>query len=266
MITFLEGYPRETEGPRLYLMGWRPGLEGQVDHRFARWAAMFVFRGDGLLDHAGRSERLEAPFLLLARAGKRYRYGPDETWDECHMVFDTPPDGLRLSEWPRGALPMQDPTAVRAHLNRALRLLENPAVAGVVDQLDALAPVMMLAARYGSGERVGREPLRRIYAAEQWMREHLGEGFEVADVSERFGFSPATFRRWWNRRFELSPWQYVIRLRMQEAQRLLLASRYLSVGQVARRVGYPDPRYFATAFRQATGMTPTEFREQATAD
>jgi two-component system response regulator YesN len=37
----------------------------------------------------------------------------------------------------------------------------------------------------------------------------------------------------------------------------------MPVARVAQRVGYSDPRYFSTAFRDATGTTPTEFREQA---
>jgi AraC-like DNA-binding protein len=263
MITFLEGYPRMTDGPRLYLMGWRRNLADHINHRFARWSAMFVFSGDGYLERNDTRWRLDAPFLLLARQGERYRYGPDTAWDECHMVFDQPPPSLHLQDWPRQPIPMADPAAVRLHLQRALRLLENAPVPGVVDQLDALAPLMLLAARYGSGEDVAQEPLRRIYAAEQWMRLHLGEDFELDDLAERFGFSPATFRRWWDRRFELSPWQYVIRMRMQEARRLLLASPHMPVARVAQRVGYSDPRYFSTAFRDATGTTPTEFREQA---
>lgn len=45
-----------------------------------------------------------------------------------------------------------------------------------------------------------------------------------------------------------------------EAERLLRFSD-LSVGEVAHRTGYADPLYFSRAFRRATGLAPTAYRE-----
>jgi AraC-like DNA-binding protein len=262
MFTWLDSYARETEGTRLYLAGWREGLADQIDHRFERWAAMFIFRGSGHFEHAGRTQALQAPCLFLARPGERYRYGPDGTWDEFHMVFATPPPRLDLTEWPAGPMPIAAPDTVWGFVEAALPLMRDPAAVGVADQLDALAPVLLMAARYGHGAEPADGPLKRIYEAEQWIRRHLAEEFELGDLAARFGFSPATFRRWWNRRFDLSPWQYVIELRMQQARHLLLTYPHMPVSRVARRVGYDDPRYFSTAFRRATGHTPTAYRHR----
>ncbi len=260
MITGLHDYSRKTGEPWLHVVGWRTGLDHAVDHIFVRPAAMFIFRGTGRLIHRGARHEITAPAVFLARPGQRYRYGPDVTWDEFHAVLADSGTTLRLDVWPEHPWPMKDPPTMNAFRTRAVQLMENAAAPGVADQLDALVRLMLLTSRFGSGRRVEREPLRRIYAAEQWLQAHLAEQFTVADVAERFAFSPSTFRRWWARAFDTPPWQYVLNLRMREAQRLLLDLPYMPVQNVARRVGFPNQRYFATAFKQYAGQSPTAYR------
>ena len=55
--------------------------------------------------------------------------------------------------------------------------------------------------------------------------------------------------------------QYITRIRIEQAQRLLNESD-LKVGEIAGRVGLSDPRYFNTVFKRQVGMTPSEYRER----
>jgi len=41
-----------------------------------------------------------------------------------------------------------------------------------------------------------------------------------------------------------------------------LLDQDLSIKQVARAVGYPDPHYFTTLFGRRTGITPALFRKR----
>ncbi|MFC3230757.1 AraC family transcriptional regulator [Marinibaculum pumilum] len=53
--------------------------------------------------------------------------------------------------------------------------------------------------------------------------------------------------------------------RIAEAQRLLSApgARSLAIATIAYRTGYADPAYFSRVFREATGLSPREYRAQA---
>lgn len=51
-------------------------------------------------------------------------------------------------------------------------------------------------------------------------------------------------------------------LRMEKAKELLRRTN-LKTSEIGSRVGYPNAQYFATAFRKATGTTPSEFRERS---
>jgi len=65
------------------------------------------------------------------------------------------------------------------------------------------------------------------------------------------------FRQWLNR----SPLEEIRRTRLERARRLLRETE-LSIGVVARRVGFADGKSFATVFREATDLTPTEYRRR----
>ncbi len=55
--------------------------------------------------------------------------------------------------------------------------------------------------------------------------------------------------------------QYIRRRRMERA-RVMLRETTLGVAEVAAEVGYEDPSFFTRSFRQDTGMSPSQWREQ----
>ena len=140
------------------------------------------------------------------------------------------------------------------------RLLQNPAMPGVADQIDLLAQAILCAGFFGIGEDTKPGPVRQLFAAEAWMRSHFHEPIHLKKLVARFGFSEPTFRRLWKQHFPDTPWQHMTHLRMQEAQRLLRERPDLSIGEVANRCGFTDQRNFATAFRRTTGAPPGRYR------
>ena len=45
-----------------------------------------------------------------------------------------------------------------------------------------------------------------------------------------------------------------------------MSSGQYSVNEIAAMVGFNTPRYFSTAFKQYTGMTPTQFKNKNNED
>ena len=48
-------------------------------------------------------------------------------------------------------------------------------------------------------------------------------------------------------------------IRLKEAKRIIIETPGIRVGELAYKVGYKDPKYFATSFKKHYGMRPTEF-------
>ena len=93
----------------------------------------------------------------------------------------------------------------------------------------------------------------------EWMRGRAVEDLDSEVLAERLGVSLATLRRRFRTALDMSPTQYLIRLRINEAKRLL-AETMSPVKEIATRCGYASAISFHRAFRQATGNTPRTYR------
>lgn len=78
-------------------------------------------------------------------------------------------------------------------------------------------------------------------------------------LAKRSKLSPHRLSRMTKRIFDLTPGQFITKIRIAAATRLLRESD-LSVADIAHRCGFYDHSAFTRKFRSATGMTPTNFR------
>jgi AraC family transcriptional regulator len=101
---------------------------------------------------------------------------------------------------------------------------------------------------------------RRIVLAAQWIEDHAFETIALADAASVAGLSEFHFLRQFVNLFEVSPHQFLIRCRLRNAIRLLLATT-LAVSQIAYDVGFPDLSNFARTFKMATGVSARDFRK-----
>lgn len=100
--------------------------------------------------------------------------------------------------------------------------------------------------------------LRRVT---DWMAEHLAEEFSLARLAAQVGISEFHFNRLFKKATGVPPSQYLIRLRMDAARRLLRETDH-SVIRIGNEIGYSNPSHFARIFRKESGLTPSEYRRQ----
>lgn len=96
------------------------------------------------------------------------------------------------------------------------------------------------------------------------MTRRLGESVTNADMARTAGMSARAFERSFQREYGLPPQQYLKRLRIQTACRLLVDTRE-SIAAIAQRCGFADQSHLTREFRRVTGLTPGSYREIYTA-
>lgn len=102
-----------------------------------------------------------------------------------------------------------------------------------------------------------------ILAAIAYMKERLHDpDLTVGAVARHVAFSPNYFIGYFRERVGSPPYQYLVRLRMDEARRLLVETD-LSVTDIAAQVGFVSPGHFTRTFKQTFDDTPSQFRSQA---
>lgn len=103
----------------------------------------------------------------------------------------------------------------------------------------------------------------QLAACETVCREHLGDPlFSVEELARKCSLSTSHFIRLFRRHFGETPYRYLVRLRMGEAARLLIATELPSVKQVAANVGYRNALNFSTEFRKFFGLSPSQYAER----
>ncbi|MDB6006003.1 MAG: hypothetical protein JWR15_2990 [Prosthecobacter sp.] len=92
------------------------------------------------------------------------------------------------------------------------------------------------------------------------MTRRLGESVTNTDMARTAGMSPRAFERSFLREYGLPPQQYLKRLRIQTACRLLVDTRE-SIAAISLRCGFADQSHLTREFRRVTSLTPGTYRE-----
>lgn len=105
-------------------------------------------------------------------------------------------------------------------------------------------------------------PHRLARQAFQRCREYIEQNFvrcnSLRDVAKACGVTVPYLCRLFDQFFHSSAYDYITRLKMNRAERLLLR-RSTSIRNIAKEVGYKDARLFARNFKAAYGQSPTEY-------
>lgn len=96
--------------------------------------------------------------------------------------------------------------------------------------------------------------------AAQYLDEVTGQIIPIAELAGKFHLSRNQFTRIFTSYWGITPQNYQINSRINQAK-YLLGSTDLSIRAIAAELGYADPYFFARQFKQKTGVTPGQFRE-----
>src|SRR5215510_10755735 len=92
-----------------------------------------------------------------------------------------------------------------------------------------------------------------------YIEEHANERIPLATLAHLVRLSPCHFSRVFKQSLGMPPHRYQTDRRMEHAK-LLLAEHAVSVMEISLTMGFSSPSAFATAFRKATGLVPTDYR------
>ena len=93
----------------------------------------------------------------------------------------------------------------------------------------------------------------------EYIEQHVTEHISLATLAQLVRLSSYHFCRSFKQSFGMPPHRYHTQRRMERAK-LLLAKPAVSVTDVGMAIGFSETSSFTSAFRKATGLTPTGYQ------
>ncbi len=125
--------------------------------------------------------------------------------------------------------------------------------------------IVCLSRRYSEEPRTDSQAsLLEIASVINHMEEHFAENLPLILLAEKANMSVNNFLRVFKKATGFSPVEYVIRLRINHACKLLISSA-CPISSAAFESGFEDSNYFSRQFRKITGLSAREFRSSAQA-
>ncbi|WKX71598.1 GlxA family transcriptional regulator [Streptomyces sp. XD-27] len=103
-----------------------------------------------------------------------------------------------------------------------------------------------------------RRPLRDLQA---WITEHPSADLSVTALADRANLSPRHFARAFRAEVGMAPGQYVERVRLEAARRMLEDCDD-GIEEISRACGYGTPEAMRRAFIRRLGAAPAEYRRR----
>ncbi|MBW4623092.1 MAG: AraC family transcriptional regulator [Cyanosarcina radialis HA8281-LM2] len=99
----------------------------------------------------------------------------------------------------------------------------------------------------------------QLRQAIDYIHTHLNRDLSLAELASAINISPTYFASLFKQAMGISPHQYVIQQRVEQAK-LMLSKTDLAIADIALQVGFSSQSHLTQQFKRLTGMTPKQVR------
>lgn len=103
--------------------------------------------------------------------------------------------------------------------------------------------------------------MKEMDTAVRYFHENYNKPLSIEEYAANHHMSVSWFIRNFKDYTDATPAQYILSLRISNAQTLLETTNY-NITEIAEIVGYDNPLYFSRLFKKQSGCSPSEFRKQ----
>lgn len=111
------------------------------------------------------------------------------------------------------------------------------------------------------GEQLSNEQsYSKVRPIVEYLEQHFGDNIGLNEMSDAAGISAQHLNKLFHDTFGMSPYAFLVQMRMREAKRLMLTDMRLTLKDIADQVGFNAVSHFVTTFKSREGMTPKQYR------
>jgi AraC-like DNA-binding protein len=227
----------------------------------------YTIKGAGLIEQNG--VQIELPvgeaLLLNCRTAQSYCTAPNQTcWHYYWVHLDG--TGVQAMEEILNPGRLMSVTLPFAETQTAFETILTDMQAETADAIveTSLALHQLLAAMAHRQLSVESSNTNRslIENSAEYIRNHYGEDISLDELLEETPISKSYFLRLFRQYMGTTPYNFLLCTRITQAKELLVMTD-LSVGEIARRIGFGSESNFSARFAAMVGQSPLHYRKTA---
>ena len=114
-------------------------------------------------------------------------------------------------------------------------------------------PVLLKENNYTEKDKVKR--------ATEYIIECYNYDYSMKDIAKLVNLSPYHFIRVFKTYTGMTPYDYLLNVKMEKAKEMLRKGREITITQVCFMCGFNNLSHFTAAFKRRTGVSPTDYRK-----
>ncbi|UOB16857.1 helix-turn-helix domain-containing protein [Abyssalbus ytuae] len=108
--------------------------------------------------------------------------------------------------------------------------------------------------------QLAREELMKIKKVETYIKQNIRKKITISELASVGGLNTSKLKYDFKRVFSTTIFKYITKLRMEEAQKLIIDHNY-TITQASYEVGYKNPQHFTVAFKKMYGYLPSDLNK-----
>ena len=112
-----------------------------------------------------------------------------------------------------------------------------------------------------NADRARSRQISMLLPVLRFMHDNFRSDISMTQLSDIMGVTPQHFCRVFKKTMNVRPNEFLTRIRLDEAKRLL-NEKDVSVSEAAVRSGFRDAGYFSTVFRKHEGISPAQYKKK----
>ena len=229
---------------------------------FNSYLAILTLSGSGTIVTDLGTRTCETGDIVFIDCSQTHTYYANENWNFCwfHFSGNTSDAFVKLLlDGHHNVFRLADAQAIT---NLFVLLMQYKKIHTLDDELaisSYIHQILSLTYSAAHSEHFSRKHSGMIAEAIEYIEEHYDGQLTVEEIAQHLSISKSSFCHLFRAETNFSPYDYILTVRINKAKTLLLCTTQ-NIDEIAWTVGYNSSANFIRAFRQKTGITPTQFR------